>query len=232
MPCENYKNALIEAAASGAEPQSELRAHLAACDACRTVFAEEQSLFASIDVGLRITANAEVSASLLPRVHARFAEETALTRSWAINWFVLASAAAIIAGFFVARGVWRPSVKQNPPSSSAQTNPSAHVFPPRQELTQTPGPTAKSNPLRHLQILQARNSQSLGLQVAHNSIAEVLVPRDQELLLARYAEQWRARKRAPLVAEYSDGTTLALLQIAPIQIAQLDVKLLAEVMPQ
>jgi len=44
MPCEHYQNALIEAAA-GFEPKGELRAHLAACAACRTAFAQEQSLF-------------------------------------------------------------------------------------------------------------------------------------------------------------------------------------------
>jgi hypothetical protein len=57
---------------------------------------------------------------------------------------------------------------------------------------------------------------------------EVLVPHDQEILLAEYAEQWHLRKRAPLVAQDSDATILAPLQVAQIQIAELDVKLLAD----
>jgi hypothetical protein len=57
---------------------------------------------------------------------------------------------------------------------------------------------------------------------------EVLVPPDQEVLLVSYAEQWRQRKRLPLVAANFDATTLSPLQIAPIQISQLDVKLMAE----
>ena len=58
---------------------------------------------------------------------------------------------------------------------------------------------------------------------------EVLVPRDQDILLAEYAEQWRLHKRGPLLlAQNSDATILAPLQVAPIQIAELDVKLLAD----
>jgi hypothetical protein len=57
---------------------------------------------------------------------------------------------------------------------------------------------------------------------------EVLVPRDQEVLLVSYAEQWNQRKHAPLVAANFDATSLSPLQIAPIQIAQLDVKLMTE----
>jgi len=57
---------------------------------------------------------------------------------------------------------------------------------------------------------------------------EVLVPRDQEVLLARYAQQWSSHKRAPLVAQGADEVSVKPLEVAPIQIAQLDVKLLTE----
>ena len=57
---------------------------------------------------------------------------------------------------------------------------------------------------------------------------EVLVPRDQELLLAEYAEQWSLHKRPLLLAQEFDATILAPLQVAPIQIDGLGVKLLAE----
>ena len=75
MLCEHYKEALIEAAASGAEPHGDLRAHLDGCAGCRAAFEQEQALFASIDGGLRVTANADVPASLLPRVRARLHAE-------------------------------------------------------------------------------------------------------------------------------------------------------------
>jgi hypothetical protein len=57
---------------------------------------------------------------------------------------------------------------------------------------------------------------------------EVLVPKDQELLIASYARQWSTQKRAPLVQEDVNQATVTPLEVAPIQITQLDVKLLKE----
>ena len=67
MPCQHYKDALIEVAASGSAPQGELRVHLDECASCRAAFAEEQSFFAAIDSGVRAAANIDVPPSLLPR---------------------------------------------------------------------------------------------------------------------------------------------------------------------
>ena len=61
-----------------------------------------------------------------------------------------------------------------------------------------------------------------------DSMPEVLVPPDQEVLLVSYAEEWNRRKRLPLVAANFDATDLPPLQITPIQISHLDVKLMAE----
>jgi len=106
MPCEHYQDAIIEAAASCTGPEGELRAHLAACASCRTVFAQEQSLFSSMDDGLRSVANPEVPTSLLPRVRALLADEPAPIRSWRFPSFVLAGAAVIVVILLVARTVW------------------------------------------------------------------------------------------------------------------------------
>jgi hypothetical protein len=226
MPCQHYKDALIEAVASGAPPQGDLRMHLDACAFCRAAFAQEQALFSSIDAGLHVTSTAEVPASLLPRVRARLDEESAPRRIWATNWLVVASATVMVVAFFAARIIWRPDVRQNLPANSVRTNPSTPVFTTPREHTQTPEPSAKNNP--HPQILLPNNSQKPGSQSARSSIPEVLVPRDQEVLLAEYAEQWQLHKRAPLLAQDADTTILSPLQVAPIQIAELDVKLLVE----
>jgi hypothetical protein len=74
----------------------------------------------------------------------------------------------------------------------------------------------------------AKNALAAETLVNGKTMPEVLVPRDQEVLLAEYAEQWRFHKRTPLLAQDSDATILAPLQVAQIQIAELDVKLLAE----
>jgi hypothetical protein len=228
MPCKHYKNALIEMAASGVEPQGELRAHLAGCADCRTAFEQEQALFSSIDAGVHVTANAEVPVSLLPRIRAGLDTEVAPNRSWATNWLVLACAAAILAAFFVARVIQHPDVQQYRPTTTAHTNPSAPAVPPAQEQPKTSELATNNDSHSRPQGFISRNPQKRGLPSAWKSMPEVLVPHDQEILLAEYAEQWHLRKRAPLVAQDSDATILAPLQVAQIQIAELDVKLLAD----
>jgi len=229
MLCEHYKEALIEAAASDVPAPGDLRAHLAGCDNCRTEFEQEKAFFASIDAGLRVTANAEVPVSLLPRVRARLDEaETVPNRSWITNWLVLASAAAVIAAFFVARTVWRSVVPRNSQTNYARKSPSAPVVRPAHEAMQAPERSGKSDLLPSPRGFDSKNPQQHGAQSARDAFPEVLVPRDQEVLLAGYAEQWRAHKRPLLLAQEFDATILAPLQVAPIQIDELDVKLLAE----
>jgi hypothetical protein len=229
MPCQHHKDALIEAAASGVEPQGELRGHLAGCAECRATFEQERSLFASIDSGLRVAANAEGSVSLLPRVRARLDVESVVpSRRWAGNWLVLASAAVIVAGIFVARVAWRPVVRENPSIDSREKSSSAPAPRSPQVDAHNSERIAKNNPAPAQQTLVAQNSPKAGMTSSRHSGPEVLVPKDQEVLLAEYAEQWRQRKHAPLLAQDSDATILAPLQVAQIQIAELDVKPLAE----
>jgi len=102
------------------------------------------------------------------------------------------------------------------------------VIPPAQERAQGPERSAKNSAPPSPHSSMSTNSQQRGAQSARNAFPEVLVPRDQEVLLAEYAKQWRAHKRPLLLAQEFDATILAPLQVAPIQIDELDVKLLAE----
>ena len=227
MPCQPYKDALIDAAASGAEPQGELRAHLADCTDCRTALEQEQSLFASIDACLQVAANSEVPTSLLPRVRARIDEKSAPRRIWLTNWLVLASAAAIIVAFFAARSVWRTNVVQEPVKTAANTSEST-----RETLLQNRDhvvvpPAVKDSPSQP-QLTIAKNRQARETLGSRKAMPEVLVPRDQEVLLAEYAEQWSVHKHPLLLAKEFDATILSPLQVAPIQIDELGVKPLAE----
>jgi hypothetical protein len=228
MPCKHYKNALIEAAASGAEPQGELRAHFAGCADCRAAFEQERALFASIDAGLHVVANAEVPTSLLPRVRARLDEESAPRRIWATNWFVLASAAVMVVAFFAARAVWRPTVVHQPVELAGKI-----VVPPRVTTAprnHDPGvePPVDKNGVSKHQLFIAKNHPVGEMPARGKTTLEVLVPRDQEVLLADYAEQWSLHKHPLLLAQEFDATILSPLQVAPIQIDELGVKLLAE----
>jgi len=88
-------------------------------------------------------------------------------------------------------------------------------------------PPAKENsgPNRHLFTV---GSHSAKTPSTRDGTPEVLVPHDQEVLLAEYAVQWNARKYPVLLVQGFDATILSPLQMTPIQIDELDVKLLAE----
>ena len=144
MPCKHYEEALGEAAATGSEPQGELRVHLAACADCRAAFEREQSLFDSIDSGLQLAVNAEVPASLFPRVRATIAEETSSNHGWVIPWFALASAAVVVIAFFAARAFWHTNVTRTPVETAGNFS-----VPPQQRETVVEPPVKKNSVSPH-----------------------------------------------------------------------------------
>ncbi|MGB2901426.1 MAG: hypothetical protein WBB89_19380 [Candidatus Acidiferrum sp.] len=220
MPCEPYQNALIEAAASGAVPQGELRAHLAACAACRTAFAQEQSLFSSMDEGLRATANAEVPASLLPRVRARLADEAAPRRMWT-QQLIFAAASVVLA--FAIFLVVRPH-HTRPDNQAKQT--------PQVPVSETPSTNARgqnSRPATQVVSSNANNSRTPGhstlLRPVASSQPEVLVPPDEREAFFSFVftVQQRREVAAALLAP-SPKKQDALVTVEPLQIADLEVK--------
>lgn len=226
MPCEHYKDALIDVAASGAALQGELRAHLDECASCRAAFAEEQSLFSAIDSGLHASANTEIPPSLLPRVDARLDEHAAVGRGWVTNRFVLVGAAAVVVALLTFRTVRRTNVELQPPETVANTSsfPSA-VQSPQNTLSSVPSVKIDSSSQpRAARVASSVRSEAVASRI---SMPEVLVSSDQEVLLVSYTKQWRRHKHAPLVAGEVGDSTLEPLQVSPIQIAQLDVKPLA-----
>jgi len=220
MPCEHYQNALIEAAASSAVPQSELRAHLAACAACRTTFAEEQSLFSSMDEGLRAAANAEVPASLLPRVRARLANEAAPRRIWT-QTLIFAAASAVLA--FTIFLFARPH-RARPDNQAKQT--------PQILVSETPATNARgqnSGPATQMVSSNVNNSRTLGhstlLRPVASSQPEVLVPPDEREAFFSFVftVQQHGDVAAALLAP-SPKKQDALVTVEPLQIADLEVK--------
>src|SRR3989442_10792243 len=180
MPCKHHKDALMEAAASGAEPQGELRAHLDFCVDCRAAFEQEQSLFASIDAGLHVAANVEVPVSLLPRVRARLDEEIAPQRRWIQPLiFAAASVALLFAVFLFARPhPTRPDnqAKQTPQIPASEP-PTTNVHNPNS----VPGTQIISS---NVNSSQTRGHSTLLRPVA-SSQPEALVPPDERNPAAR-----------------------------------------------
>jgi len=223
---------LIEAAATGAEPQGELRVHLKNCVACQAAFDQEQALFAAMDSGMHVVANAEVPTSLVPRVRAALDEIAAPSPAWSPKWFVLAGASAMLAFFFVTQTLWRARFEPKPSESAG--NPVQSLPPAQTAPKETRGTTNAAGPVVVSRRMYGGSEKGSPESNASNREvqAEILVPRDQEVLLARYEEEWRDRKPAPLVVGDASESALTPLQVAPIQIAELDVKLLAETQSQ
>jgi len=228
---------LTEAAASGADPanalrsnakMAALRAHFESCASCRAAFAEEQALFTSIDAGLQATANAEVPASLLPRVRAALDEVSSPRFGWTVNWLALGTVAALVLVIFGAYSVRRRNSSENPVSTAANTTSTKAVLPTPLDPISSSNSMANRSSTPHVRTALNKNPAFPETLASRNSLPEVLVPRDQEILLVHYAGEWGLRKRAPLVAKSADDASLAPLEVAPIRIDQLDVKLLAE----
>jgi hypothetical protein len=229
MPCENYRKALIEAAATDSAPSRELRLHLDACASCRAASSEELQLFAAIDSGLRNAANAEVPASLLPRVRVQLNERPVPRRAWVLAGAVTAAAIALVAVIVFVRGFERDGLRTNPPAnSSAQNIPPTEIqpAPPVATFTQTMSPPAKSKLPRPAESPRVAGATEV-------ETASVLVPagrqRAIEVLLAS-VKQGRVDGEA-LLAE-KPRETLEELQVSPIDISPIEMKPLEDVSPE
>jgi hypothetical protein len=221
MPCKHYKNALAEAAASGAEPQGDLRAHLAGCADCRIAFEREQALFSSIDAGVHVTANAEVPVSLLPRVRAELDKTVEAQRPWFRPWiFAAASITIALAIFQFARPRHSGSdnrAKLTPQIEVPTTNPSHQNAGPATQIVSS-----------NMNGSQARVHRTL-LRRVTSSQPEVLVPPDERVALALLVARLQERGDvAVALVTPVPQTEDASVGVKPLQIKGLEIKTLEE----
>jgi anti-sigma factor RsiW len=229
MPCEHYKDALIEAAASGAAlanaPASDarmaaLRAHLESCPSCRATFAQEQSLFAAIDSGLHNTANSEIPPSFLPRVRDGLDGVVASRLPWAKS---LAFASASVALAFVIFLVVR--LRHVPPDNVAKQAPAvlpARIMP---EKNTSPGKIPAADV--QTAAVRATHSRTASNSTNPHSVAssnpEVLVPPDEREAFARFVVELRGRGEValalvtPAVQTKEEFPSIEPLQIKPLE---------------
>ena len=224
MPCKHYKGALIEVAAGGAEPQGELRVHLAGCADCRAAFEQEQSLFASTDAGLHVTANADAPASLLPSIRARIDEAAAVQRRWFQPWiFAPASVALAMALFLFAR--------PHHPRRDNQAKQTPQIPINKAPMTNT----GHQNSGAGSQIVSSgvSNPQTPGHSTLLRPVAsgqpEVLVPPDEREALARFVVVLQARREvAVALVTPATPTKDESASLEPLQINGLEIKPLEE----
>ncbi len=224
MPCENYKDALIEAAASNGQPQGNLRAHVDACASCRAAFERERCLFASIDAGLHGTANPEVPTSLLLRVRARLDEGVATQRRWLQPVILAAASVALTFAIFLLARPLHPR-----PDSQAKQAPQIPV-------SQTPVTNAgNQNSGASAQIVSSAvnnsrtRSHSTLLRPVASSQQEVLVPADEREAFARFvAVLGEHREVALALVTPAPQTKNEPASLEPLQINGLEIKPLEE----
>jgi hypothetical protein len=223
MPCKHYKDALIEAAASGSQPQGDLRAHLDACASCRAEFEQEQSFFSSIDAGLRVTANAEVPASLVPRVRARLDEAATPQRRWMQHLlFATAGIALLLAIFLFARP------HHSGPDDQAKQTPQIPI---RRAPATNAGPQ-NSGPDAQIVSSSANNSRarvhSTLLRPMASSQPEVLVPPDEREAFSSFVAVLGERRELALaLVTPAPQTKDESASLEPLQINGLEIKPLA-----
>jgi hypothetical protein len=219
MPCENYREALTEAAATDAAPSRELRLHLDACASCRVAFAEEQQLFAAIDTGLRASVNADVPSTFLPRVRASFENAPASqSRLGPFLIFAAASAAIVLTVFVAARpphGIDGTQAKQNF-SAPLGEKPVTNVG---RQTSGTPAVAATSHSHRATPRRNAAPANS-----SSSTQLEVLVPPEEREAFAQFigSQQQGSEVVVAVVAPARDGKD-TLLSVKPLQIAELEV---------
>jgi len=219
MFCEAYNQPLTDAAASGEQLSPALQQHLASCESCRAAFADEQSLFAAIDSGLRAAANSEVPPTLIPRVHVALNNEP-VPQPYFLKWvFASATLACVLVVAITLQLRHRDApvaVKTATAKSSAPTSPQL-----TNALSSIPPATHESP----LQSNKAETAQPIAANTDASISADVLVPDEERVAFARFLAQ-----ASPPPVNISAGARLAprapqeFVQIAPVEIASLELR--------
>jgi hypothetical protein len=223
MPCENYREALIEAAAADSAPSRELRSHLDACASCRAAFTEEQQLFAAIDTGLRSTANADVPVSLLPRVRVQLNERAVPGRSWVPVGAAVATAVVLVAVIVFVRGLGN-----GPHGVDRDVNSLAHDVP--RAVIQAASPDIApveraSKTAKHESFLPVKNARA-----AQSEELTVLIPAGQkQAIYALLASVREGEAKASILLAEKAEDSLKEPAVAPLVISPIELQPLAEV---
>jgi len=219
MPCEKYREALIEAAAVDGRLSPELHAHLEACTSCRAAFVEETQLFAAIDTGLRTAANAEVPPSFFPGVRASLLDDSASRRGWRPFLIFAAAAVAMVLTVLVTART-RHTIKDNQAKQIFSASPRERPEASAREASGTRAIVASSRSSRmsHERNTAPANSTSL-------NVMNVLVPPEEREAFARFiaSQPGRSGVVIAVVAAAADNKDKRL-SVEPLEIAELEVK--------
>jgi anti-sigma-K factor RskA len=225
MLCDKYKEALIEAAASGTALPIALREHVGACAGCRATLTAQQTIFAAIDAGLHSRTNLEVPANFDHRVRAALElqaspEERRYSSVFAFG--LLAAAAAVAMAILLTHNP-NQRMQEGPPLAIERAEASAS------HSTAAPSDSNEIEPSSH----QVAHSRASTLNVPQrskggaprNQSVEVLVPKGQQELLVKYIEGIAARRpRVAVTASLQHEPEMKPIEVSPVEISALVVK--------
>lgn len=220
MGCKRFENQLMDAALGGLPPEreTELRAHLRECAACRAEFERQQQLVAAMDSSLDRMATVEPSPEMVARVRSKIAEHPAPSRGWLTGWWPAAAgamAAAVLAAYLMVPDTTVPPGREQPVT----------VTPPPAQVARTLPPVVAKPPR------QPRRPAAVAVAAVPPAEPEVLVPRDQERAVAWLyrAMQSQPQRMTALLArearnkeEQAKPLALARLSIPPLEIDPLE----------
>ncbi len=239
MACEQYKKNLTDAALRALDPRrdAELRAHLAACEACRAALENEQLLLEAIDRGVAAAVAAKPSPEFAARVRQQIAALAAPSHGWLTGtpWLRWAPAAGALAVALLVV-VWL-NRQTTTPLRGPQRIESAAV---KRSAPAVTGKGASEGPARVDTLVSPPGSRMASARTGRQGSTvpagirpaaarakqpEVLVPPGQDVaVLLLYDAIWKGRADgASLVAEHVSFSPNEL-KIAPIEIAPLEVE--------
>ena len=219
MLCDEYKDALTDAAASGAALPSYVREHVNSCVHCQRMFAARQVVFAAVDMRLHTINNVELPSSFLPDLKAKLAAETHPSRTPIHSWaFACAAASLILAVALV--GLRRDQGGQIGAESLSRREKPAAVA---NGLSVDPIQVSKApDPMG---VAKARMQQNLS---AASHDPEVLVSREEEKYLESYYARVQKRDGMNVVLAGQQETRAKALQIEQIEVKELKIESLDE----
>lgn len=229
MLCDEYKEALAEAA-SGAALPSAIGEHVNLCAHCRDFFSAQQSLLTLVDAGLRSRANVTIPANFDHRVRAALQTQAPRDRkrySAVLAIGSLAAAAALLVAALVAQNLklgGKERARDAAVESKALSSPHAPVLS-SNATSLDPGSPKRVSSRRNA----VRGSQGSKASVRRNDEPEVLVPEGQEELLAKYMEGIAARKaRVTFSANLQHQPNMKPVEVPSIEISELVVRPLSD----
>jgi hypothetical protein len=215
MNCMQYQARILESLAAGEHDQSaELSSHQEFCAACRQFFAAHQSLFQSVDAGLRSIMNETVPVSLLAGVRARMDKQSAPSRVWYSPWCLATVATVAILAVSINYAFRRTESRQGSQGISSAASPSAGNL----------QPVAKSvqRTAHVLRKPSANRSCSVACSVPD---PEVIVLPEERQAFARFVSKIpEERAVAVALARHAPAAAEESLEIALLQIDSLDLK--------